>query len=91
MIERVLVLSENIRRVLNLNGNEKYLDRCLTNNEITDLGDLIRVIKPFDVVTEKLSGEKFPTRSIIVPSMKMLYKNVNIILNLSNILLVFIF
>ena len=78
MIERVLLLSENIRRVLNLNGNEKYLGRFLTPNEIKDLADLIKVIKPFDVVTEKLSGEKFPTWSIIVPSMKMLYKNVNI-------------
>ena len=68
MLDRVIRLYKSITRVLYIKGNEHHKDKNLKDSEIADLKEICNVLKPFSIITEKLSGEKYPTISIIVPS-----------------------
>ena len=76
MLERFLILNQSVTRVLHLKGNEKHLDKNLDEQEISDLAEVCKVLKPFFTITEKMSGEKYPTLSMILTSIEVLKKYV---------------
>ena len=48
----------------------------MTIKEITIVKNLVYILHPFFVLSEKLSGSKFSTRSMILDSVKILYNAV---------------
>lgn len=73
MLERLIKLNGAVTTVLSLNRYSEYVERILTNEEVLTLTQIAAVLKPFYLVTEKLIGEKYFTRSIICPSIVKLY------------------
>lgn len=73
MLERLIKLNNYVSTVLDM--NHKYSDRKLTNEDIEKLTQIVAVLKPFYLVAEKLSGEKYFTRSHICSSIMKLYSD----------------
>ena len=76
MIQRLVLLHKSVTRVLHTKENEQYLDKNLSDEEIIELKEVCEVLKCFYLITEKMSGEKYPTLSIILPSIEILKKTV---------------
>ena len=55
----------------------KHRNKALTDQEIAKLKDVCQVLETFFEVTQLLSGEKYATQSVILPSQSYLYKAVN--------------
>ena len=77
MIKRVLTLHESVEKVLKKHENKKHADKILSLNEKLLLNELIAVLEPIFQITEKTSGQKYPTMSIILPAIEKLNQTVN--------------
>lgn len=76
MLSRILRLSNAIKIVLNMPENTQFKQRLLTANELALVKELASVLYPFFHITQKLCGEKYTTRSIILPYLYTLKKAV---------------
>ncbi len=76
MLERILRLNESIESVLYNYDNQKYLHKRLDMDDIKKIKVLCEVLKPYFLITELLSGEKYATQSIVLPSANMLLEKV---------------
>ena len=83
MGKRYLALIKPLDKVFaEQNEGYKHKNKNLTLEEQEQLRELIGVLEPFYEVTELLSGEKYCTQSLILPSQNYLYKAVSSIANL---------
>ncbi len=71
----------------------KYKDRILTDTELNLIRNVCKVLKPFALVSEKLSAHKYPTISIIRPALHVLtkacavaYDDDDVVMNVKNML-----
>jgi hypothetical protein len=82
MLERFLVLFLEIKEVINSRPQKYALSKDLINsykkNEITLLGAVVEILRPFFKVTEILSGQKYTTSSLIIHSVFYLKKKLNV-------------
>ena len=76
MLNRTCRLNNKIQRVLMSDINKKHLHKNLAVTEITIVKILVYILHPFFVLSEKLSGSKFSTRSMILDSVKILYNTI---------------
>ncbi|CAB4483471.1 unnamed protein product [Rhizophagus irregularis] len=58
-------------RILNKEG-EKLESLCLTHDEKIFVQEMIKLLEPFETITRRLSGGKFPTLNMVHPYMCML-------------------
>lgn len=91
MLERVIRLYKSITRVFYIKEHEQHKDKNLTESEIKDLKEICTVLNPFFLITEKLSGEKYPTISIILPSIELLKKSVRILVDQKKFNIIYIY
>ena len=76
MLDRIVKLNETVNSILQRSENKKHADKRLSSLEITHVQELCTVLKPFYIVTEKLSSQKFATQSMIIPALSALYNSV---------------
>jgi hypothetical protein len=53
-----------------------HKDKVLSDPELLVIKDICDVLRPFSYITEKLSGERYPTLSMIMPAIGLLEKSV---------------
>lgn len=78
MLRRIVKIGASVVRVLNVPCNANYKSKILNDEEQNIISDVTKVLAPFFVVTQKLSAEKYVTRSIILPSIVYLYQETEI-------------
>ena len=76
MLDRILKLNETVNNILQRKEHSKHVDKRLSDFEITHIQELCSVLKPFYVITEKISSQKFATQSMILPAINALNKAV---------------
>lgn len=76
MLDRILKLNETVNKILQRKEFSKHAAKRLSDLEITHIQELCSVLKPFYLVTEKMSSQKFATQSMILPAINALNKAV---------------
>lgn len=91
MLARLVETFQSVNRVLVAYRNEEYIAKNLTQNEIVQIKELLIVLEPFFLVTERMSTEKYPSLSMVLPATYTLYKKVKRIKNFNFLNLLFVF
>lgn len=79
MIRSILNCYDAVRFVLNEPGNKEHRQLLLRDNEIELLEELVNVLQPFYDFTENLSGSKYVTCSIIIPTYYLIIQNMDLL------------
>ena len=74
MLSRIVCLFKSITKVLVAQDNLEHIRKNVFESDITKIQDLLVVLEPFFLITEKLSTAKFPSISMILPATHQLYK-----------------
>jgi hypothetical protein len=77
MLSRILRVRDAISTVLSKREYQKYRSMNLNDAEIRKIESLVKILEPFYFITEKVSGGKYATSSMIFPSCFYLYKRVS--------------
>jgi hypothetical protein len=67
MFKRILLLWDNINDTLELENNTELI---LTNEEILVIDEVCQLLKPIENATKLLSGDNYPTTTLIIPTIK---------------------
>lgn len=71
MLERYSELHAEVTTALCLLNKQNM---CLSNDELDVIKSAIASLRPFEIATREMSGEKFTTASKVIPMVKMLHK-----------------
>ncbi|KYN06411.1 Zinc finger BED domain-containing protein 4, partial [Cyphomyrmex costatus] len=74
MIERFLLLREYIYPVM---LKCPTFPEMITNDKFEILKDVITILQPIELVTKKISGDKYPTVSIIIPIIRCMKESLS--------------
>jgi len=72
MIERLLVLKNNVNMILQETYQNKHRKLLINDNDTEWLSDLIDCLQFFYKMTVKISGQNYVTCSFIIPCLKSL-------------------
>jgi len=67
MIERIIEIKNSISAAL---SSLRRDPNCLTATEWDLIADCVPILKPFEHITSELSGEKYPTLSLVIHNKK---------------------
>ncbi len=56
----------------------KHKAKSLTDAELQIVKEMVAVLKPFHIITKRMSGEKYPILSRVLPSIEFLRDNVKV-------------
>ena len=74
MLERLLKLKMAILTVLDRNEKREVRQLVLKDRQWELARDLVKVLAPFENVTEVLGGQKYVTASLLLPLVQKLHK-----------------
>jgi len=77
MMQRLVTLCPSIRRVLLIPRNTEHSQKLISLDEEEKVKDLVEALQVFQCVTNTISGEKFFTMSLVMPSIVLNRKQVN--------------
>ncbi len=83
MLTGILRLRAAISTVLSKKELHKHRNMDQNDHEIKKIKSVVKVLEPFYITTEKISGEKYAISSLILPSCYYLYNRVKKIYFLS--------
>lgn len=65
-LERFLFLSGHVGKIL-LSPSHKKAPPMLSGDELSIIGDCLEILRPFELATKDISGEKYVSGSLVIP------------------------